>query len=144
MFLGQGHSHLALESALEVAITAGQLPKAARGWGKTVLLEELATVMGLARNTLRNLYYRDDLRLETTLQSYVATSHAHVVRGLQELQFQSFSPIVWKRPQEQLRASRESLTTAVILVQAAERTLRETLEPPIELRRSVGAVAAEI
>jgi hypothetical protein len=139
-----GRAYRPLAGAVEVAIAAGQLPPSARGWGKTVLLEELAPVLGQARNTLRNLYYRQDPRLVPLLETYVATSHSHVIAGLEELGFHSLSPLVWKRGAEQLRASRQGLEGTVILLQAAERTLRESPAPPIGLRRMVGAAAAEV
>ncbi len=133
-----------LTRAVEVAIAGGQLPQAARVWGKTVLLEELASAIGLARNTLRNLYYRGDPRLQSVLHSYVASSWDDVARGLQNLQFRAYEPIVWKRPPAQLQESRRSLTAAVALARSAAKALREMADPPVELRRDVGTVAAEI
>jgi hypothetical protein len=136
--------HRALAKAVEVAIVAGELPPSARTYGKTDLLEALAEAMGLARNALRNLYYRDRARFEIVLYGYIGESPREVSRGLQALPFRQYSPIVWKRPLEQLKASRESLNSTVMLLQAAERSLREFPDAPIQLRREVGTVAAEV
>lgn len=137
-------SEEALESAVAVAIAANKLPSAARGWGKTVILEELAPAMGMARNTLRNLYYRGDARFEELLLAYVSGSRVHLLDGIKALAFQDFSPVVWKRPPAQLRASWRALPKALALARAAERSVRGSVDPPAELRRAAGAVAAEI
>lgn len=134
----------ALESAVAVAIAANKLPSAARGWGKTVILEELAPAMGMARNTLRNLYYRGDARFEAALLAYVSGSRAHLLDGIKALAFHDFSPVVWKRPPMQLRASWRALPKALALARAAERSVRGSADPPAALRRAGGAVAAEI
>ena len=133
-----------MAKAVEVAIAAGELPASARTYGKTDLLEALAEAMGLARNALRNLYYRDPSRFEIVLYGYIGESPREVSRGLQSLSFRDFSPIVWRRPLEQLRASRETLNSTLMLLQAAERSLRELPDAPIELRREAGTVAAEV
>lgn len=133
-----------LGSAVAVAIAARKLPHAARGWGKTVILEELAPVMGMARNTLRNLYYRGDARFEEALLEYITGSQSHLLAGIGSLAFREFSPVVWKRTPKQLRASWCALPSALSLARAAERSLRQSNDPPIELRRAAGAVAAEI
>lgn len=138
------HCGEALESAVAVAIAAKKLPDAARGWGKTVLLEELAQAMGMARNTLRNLYYRGDARFEEVLLSYVSSSRGHVLEALQSLSLAETSPLVWKRTPAELQARRRAMTTALALGRAAERSVRETLDPSPELRRAAGAVAAEL
>jgi tetratricopeptide (TPR) repeat protein len=140
----QRQSHRALARAVEVAIAAGDLPPLARLYGKTDLLEALAEAMGLARNALRNLYYRDFARFEIVLYGYIGESPREVSRGLQALPFRQFSPIVWKRPLEQLKASWETLNSTLMLLQAAERSIRESPDAPIELRREAGTVAAEI
>jgi hypothetical protein len=137
-------SHRALARAVEVAIAAGELPAAARMYGKTDLLEALAEAMGLARNALRNLYYRDIAKFEIVLYGYIGESPREVSRGLQSLPFRQFSPIVWKRPLEQLKASWETLNSTLMLLQAAERSIRELPDAPIELRREAGTVAAEV
>ncbi|HEV7276247.1 MAG TPA: hypothetical protein VGN80_08165 [Devosiaceae bacterium] len=134
----------ALECAVAVAIAANKLPSAARSWGKTVLLEELAPAMGMARNTLRNLYYRGDARFEEVLRAYISGSHLHLLGGIRSLAFQEFSPVVWKRSPMQLRASWRALPNALALARAAERAVRGSVDPPAELRRAAGAVAAEI
>lgn len=144
MLRSQDRSHRALVRAVEVAIAAGDLSPAVRRYGKTALLEVLADTLGLAPNALRNLYYRDEARLELVLQGYIAQSQSEVSQSLRGLEFHNFSPIVWKRPPAQLRASRESLDSTIILVQAAEKRVRESPDAPIELRREVGTVAAEI
>jgi hypothetical protein len=133
-----------LVRAVEVAIAAGDLPPAVRRYGKTALLEVLAETLGLARNALRNLYYRDEARLELVLHGYVAQSQREVSATLRKLEFHNYSPIVWKRPLEQLRASWDALDATVVMVQAAEKRVRESPDAPIELRREVGTVAAEI
>ena len=144
MLRGARASHRALMRAVEVAIARGDLPPAARRYGKIDLLELLAEAMGLHRNALRNLYYRDEARLEIVLQGYLARQPDEVSRGLRELQFHRFSPLVWKRPQAELEASRRALPATVVLLQAAEKPLREAPDPPIELRREIGAAAAEV
>lgn len=134
----------ALASAVAVAIAADKLPDAARGWGKTVLLEELALAMGMARNALRNLYYRGDARFEEVLLTYVSSSREHVLDGLRTLCQPDSSPLVWKRSPEELRARRRAMATALALGRAAERSVRETLDPSPELRRAAGEVATEL
>src|SRR5687768_655323 len=109
----QRQGHRALAKAVEVAIAAGELPPSARTYGKTDLLEALAEAMGLARNALRNLYYRDPSRFEIVLYGYIGESPREVSRGLQSLSFRDFSPIVWRRPLEQLKASRETLNSTL-------------------------------
>jgi hypothetical protein len=141
---GQGQSHRTLVHAVEVAIGAGDLPAAARLYGKTDLLEAMAEPMGLARNALRNLYYRDEDRLELVLQAYIAEHIDEVARTLRDLQFRKYSPIVWKRPSEQLRESRRSLPKTLVMLQAADKSLRDSPDSPIALRREVGTVAAEV
>ena len=133
-----------LESAVAVAIAARKLPPTARGWGKTVILEELAPAMGMARNTLRNLYYRGDARFEAALFEYVSGSHTHLLASMNSLAFRDHSPVVWKRSPAQLRASWRALPRVLGLMRAGERAVRGTINPPIELRRATGAVAAEI
>src|SRR5688500_962134 len=113
-------------------------------YGKTDLLEALAEAMGLARNALRNLYYRDFAKFEIVLYGYIGESPREVSRGLQALPFRQFSPIVWKRPLEQLKASWDTLNATLMLLQAAERSVRELPDAPIELRREAGTVAAEV
>jgi hypothetical protein len=140
----QRQSHRALARAVEVAIAAGDLPAVARTYGKTDLLEALAEAMGLARNALRNLYYRDVSRFEIVLYGYIGESPREVSRGLQTLPFRQFSPIVWKRPVDQLKASWETLNSTLMLLQSAERSIRESPDAPIDLRREVGMVAAEV
>jgi hypothetical protein len=140
----QRQSHRALARAVEVAIAAGDLPSVARTYGKTDLLEALAEAMGLARNALRNLYYRDVGRFEIVLYGYIGESPREVSRGLQTLPFRQFSPIVWKRPVEQLQTSWDTLNSTLMLLQSAERSLRESPDAPIELRREAGTVAAEV
>lgn len=127
-----------------MAIAAGDMPAVARTYGKTDLLEALAEAMGLARNALRNLYYRDNGKFEIVLYGYIGESPAEVSRGLQSLPFRQFSPVVWKRPMEQLKTSWETLNSTLMLLQAAERSIREIPDAPIELRREVGTVAAEV
>ena len=144
MLRGQGQSHRTLVRAAEVAIACGDLPEKARGYRKTDLLEALADAMGLARNALRNLYYRDEARFELVLQGYIAREPVEVARGLRALQFRKFSPIVWKRPPAEMLASRRSLPGTLILLQAAEKSVREAPDTPIEVRREVGTVAAEV
>src|SRR5688500_12554309 len=113
-------------------------------YGKTDLLEALAEAMGLARNALRNLYYRDFAKFEIVLYGYIGESPREVSRGLQPLRFRQFSPIVWMRPLEPRKASWETLNSPLLLLQAADRSIRESPDPPIELRREAGTVAAEI
>lgn len=144
MLRGQGQSHRTLVQAVEIAIGIGDLPAGARAYGKIDLLEALAGPLGLARNALRNLYYRDENRLELVLQAYIAQNSAEVATTLRDLQFRQFSPIVWKRPQDQLRESRRSLPKTLIMLQAADKSLRDSPDSPIELRREIGAVAAEV
>lgn len=134
----------ALASAVAVAIAANKLPHAARAWGKTVLLEELSLTLGMARNSLRNLYYRDDDRFEEVLLAYVSSSRELVLEGLRTLCLQDCSPLVWKRAPEELRVRRRSMATALALGRAAERSVRESLNPSPELRRAAGAVATEL
>lgn len=134
----------ALASAVAVAIAAGTLPGAARGWGKTVVLEELAQAMGMARNTLRNLHYRGDARFEEVLLSYISSSRDHVLEALQGLALAETCPLVWRRSPDDLRARRRAITTALALCRAAERSVRETMDPSPDLRRAAGAVAAEL
>ena len=130
--------------AVEVAIAQGDLPPEARRYGKTTLLEAMADAIGLARNALKNLYYRDEVKLEIVLQGYIVQHPLEVSRTLKELQFRQFSPRVWKRPAEQLKASADALNSTVILLQSAEQLIRESPDAPIELRREVGTVAAEV
>lgn len=144
MLRGQGQSHRALVHAVETAITAGDLPAAARTYGKIDLLEALAGAFGLARNALKNLYYRDEARLEVVLQAYIAQHDAEVATTLRDLQFRQYSPIVWKRPTVQMRESRRSLPRTLLMLRAADQTLRSSPDSPANLRREIGAVAAEV
>ena len=144
MLRGQGQSHRTLVHAVEVAISAGDLPAAARLYGKTDLLEALAEPMGLARNALRNLYYRDENRLEIVLQGYISEHIDEISRTLRELHFRQYSPIVWKRPADQLRESRRSLPKTLVMLQAADKSLRDSPDSSLDLRREVGTVAAEV
>jgi hypothetical protein len=130
--------------AVEVAIAAGDLPDTARSYRKTDLLEVLSEAMGLARNALRNLYYRDEGRLEIVLQGYIAQNPDEVSRGIKDLKFRQFSPVVWKRPAAQLKQSRRTLPSTLVLLQGAEKSLKDSQEPTIEFRREIGTVAAEI
>lgn len=130
--------------AIEVAVARGELDPKARGWGKVVLLEEMARLLGVAPTKLRNQYYRRDARLERMLRDYAMSSAAHAVDTLQALEFRRFSPIVWKRPIPQLIASFRSLPGTLELLRVAERHLRLDADPPPRLRREVGTVATEV
>lgn len=134
----------AVARAVEIAIADRQLPAAARNWGKVVLLEELAGVLSLSRNTLRNYYYKQDPRLQHVLAAFVASNWVQVESGLRGLPFRAFPPLVWKRTQDQLLASRRSLPATIALAQAAATALSGPAEPPATLRRQVGSAAAEI
>ena len=127
-----------------MAIARGALAPKARGWGKVVLLEAMAGIMGVGTTRLRNLYYRDDPRVEQQLLEYAMTSTHGAIEALRALEFRRFSPIVWKRPIEQLAASRNSLKHTLNLLRSAERLMLTERDPPSELRREVGTVAAEI
>lgn len=130
--------------AVEVAVARGELDPKARGWGKVVLLEEMARLLGLAPTKLRNQYYRRDARLERQLLDYAMSSAAHAVDTLRKLEFRRFSPIVWKRPIPQLIASRRSLPGTLELLRMADRHLRLDSDPSPRLRREVGTVATEV
>lgn len=144
MLRGLGQSHRTLVKAVEVAIANGDLPAKARLYGKTDLLAELSVAMGLSVNALKNLYYRDEARLQIVLQAYIAREPEQASRDLRALKFREYSPVVWKRPVAELVASRKALPSTLVLLQSAERTVRESTEAPTELRREVGTVAAEI
>lgn len=140
----QDRNWQALAQAVEVAIARGTLPPKARGWRKIVLLEAMAGILGVPTTTLRNYYYREDPRFEQILLEYAMTNTQAAVEALRALEFRKFSPIVWKRPLDQLAASRASLGHTLELLRMAERLMRAELDPPIELRREVGTVAAEV
>lgn len=144
MLKAQDRSGLALERAVDVAVARGDLPAKARSWGKIVLLEEMADLLGASKSKLRNYYYRDTARLEELLLEYMMTSARGAVEVLRSLEFRRFSPIVWKRPIEQLQASRGGLDRTRSLLRLAERQMRADRDPPIELRREVGTVATEV
>ncbi len=144
MLTGYDRNWRALERAVEVAISRNELKPAARHWGKVDLLEEMAHILGVAPTKLRNQYYRNDSRLELLLLSYAATETSGAIASLQALEFRSFSPLVWKRPREQLKASKQTLPNTLELVRVAEEQMRKDRNPPIELRREVGTVAAEV
>lgn len=144
MLRGQGQSHRTLATAVEVAVSAGHLPELARGYGKTDLLEALSEAMGLARNALKNLYYRDEPRLEIVLQAYITKFSDELSQALKDLRFRQFQPIVWKRAPRDLRESRRSLPKTVAMLIEAEKRVRETAEANDDLRRQVGTVAAEV
>ena len=63
MLTGQDRSWQALARAVDVAIARGALEPKARSWGKVVLLEVMADLLGVPQTKLRNYYYRDDPRL---------------------------------------------------------------------------------
>jgi hypothetical protein len=130
--------------AVEVAIARGALEPKARDWGKVVLLEEMARLLGVAPTKLRNQYYRRDARLERLLLDFTMSNAAHAVDTLRALEFRRFSPIVWKRPIPQLIASRRSLPGTLELLRVAERHVRLDPDPPPRLRREVGTVATEV
>jgi hypothetical protein len=134
----------ALARAVDVAIASGALEPKARGWGKVVLLETLAGILGVAPTKLKNQYYRGDPRLETVLLEYAMSSSQVAIDALRGLEFRQFSPLVWKRPLQHLRASRDSLDRTVTLLKIADTTLRAQGDPPTDLRREVGTVAAEV
>lgn len=140
----QDRNWRALMQAMEVAIARGELEPKARLWGRVVLLEVMADVLGVPKTKLRNYYYRDSAKLEALLLDYAMSSSRAAIDLLQSLEFRSFSPLVWKRPVDQLAASRQSLDHTLTLLQMAERQMRSELDPPIELRREIGTVAAEI
>jgi hypothetical protein len=144
MLSGQDRSWQALARAVDVAIARGALEEKARGWGKVVLLEAMAGILGVGTTKLRNQYYRGDPRLELQLLDYAMTSINGAVDALRSLEFRRFSPIVWKRPLDQLAASRESLMRTLALLRMAERLMRAEFDPPVELRREIGTVAAEV
>lgn len=144
MLTEQDRSWQALARAVEVAIARGDLEPKARGWGKVVLLETMASLIGVGSTKLRNYYYRNDPRLEALLLDYAMSSAKGAVEALRALEFRRFSPIVWKRPLDQLAASRASLGQTLTLLRLAERHMRAELDPPVELRREVGTVATEV
>lgn len=144
MLTDQDRSWKALAQAVEVAIARGDLEPQARRWGKVVLLEAMAGLLRVAPTKLRNQYYRGDPKLELALLDYTMTSAEGAIESLRQLEFRRFTPLVWKRPLHQLRASRNSLPHTLALVRIAERHMRADLDPPVELRREVGTVAAEI
>jgi hypothetical protein len=141
---GLGQSHRTLVHAVEVAIGSGDLPAAARAYGKIDLLEALAGPLGLAPSALRNLYYRDEARLELVLQAYISDHDAEVATTLRDLPFRQYSPIVWRRPTDQMRESRRSLPKTLVMLQAADKSLRDSPDSPVALRREIGSVAAEV
>ena len=116
MLRGLGQSHRTLVHAVEVAIGSGDLPAAARAYGKIDLLEALAGPLGLAPSALRNLYYRDEARLELVLQAYISDHDAEVATTLRDLPFRQYSPIVWRRPTDQMRESRRSLPKTLVML----------------------------
>ena len=143
MLTEQDRSWQALARAVGWPSPGGLEPKA-RGWGKVVLLETMASLIGVGSTKLRNYYYRNDPRLEALLLDYAMSSARGAVEALRALEFRRFSPIVWKRPLDQLAASRASLGQTLTLLRLAERHMRAELDPPVELRREVGTVATEV
>jgi hypothetical protein len=135
---------VALARAVEAAIVRGELDQRARCWGKVVLLEQMAGVMGVAPTRFRNQYYRRDARLERRLLDYTMSGVQSAVDTLRALEFRRFSPIVWKRPIPELIASRRALPGTLELLRTAERYLRLEYDPPTLLRREVGTVATEV
>lgn len=134
----------ALARAVDVAIARGDLPSKSRQWGKVVLLEVMAGLLGVPTSKLRNYYYREDPRFEPLLLDFTMGSAKGAVDVLKSLDFRGFSPLVWKRPADQLTSSRESLERTRTLLRLAERHMRAEITPSPELRREVGTVAAEV
>ena len=134
----------ALARAVDVAIARGDLPAKSRTWGKVVLLEVMAGLIGMPISKLRNYYYREDPRFEPLLLDFTMGSAKGAVDVLRSLEFRAFSPLVWKRPADQLTTSRESLERTRTLLRLAERHMRAEVTPSHELRREVGNVAAEV
>jgi hypothetical protein len=134
----------AFARAIDVAIANGALEPKARSWGRVVLLETFAGILGVAATRLKNQYYRRDPRLETILLDYSMSSSQAAIEALRGLEFRRFSPLVWKRPLPQLAASRDSLSRTMTLLRIADTRLRADRDPPTELRREIGTVAAEV
>jgi len=144
LLTGYDRNWQALERAVAVAISRGALKPSARRWGKIDLLEEMARIVGSAPTKLRNQYYRNDPRLAQTLLDYAAADAEGAIASLRALEFRRYSPIVWKRPRDQLRASRDSLPETLHLLRVAEEQMRQSADAPIDLRREIGTVAAEV
>lgn len=130
--------------AVDVAIARGDLPAKSRQWGKVVLLEVMAGLIGMPISKLRNYYYREDPRFESILLDFTMGSSKGAIDVLKALEFRSFSPLVWKRPADQLTTSRDSLERTRNLLLVSERHMRAEITPSPELRREVGNVAAEV
>lgn len=144
MLTSEDRSWQALAGAVEVAIAEGVLEPKARSWGKTVLLEAMADILGLPPTSLRNRYYRGDERLLALFNDYAMSTADGLIGLLRGLEFRRFSPLVWKRPLTQLAASREALPRTMTLLRLADEKLRARMSPPVELRREIGTVAAEV
>lgn len=134
----------ALSEAVEAAIAAGHLPTTARKWRQTVILEELAEVLGLPRTAIRNRFYRSDPKLREDLRQLEATSTDQMLARLQALQYRQYTPVLWRRTAEQLRETRRMLPSVIKAGEAADKMLRAARNPPIELRRELGRVSVEI
>jgi hypothetical protein len=133
-----------LARAVDAAIAAGQLPARAARWRTVVLLEELASVLALPRTALRNMYYRNPLRLAAELDAYALSNPAGLDERIRHHAAQGRHPIVWKRPLGETITSYDSLNGAIAVAETADTVLRRDPMPRPSFRREVGGLAVEI